>query len=67
MIIAFFGHKNFCEGKQLEQPLLSILEEKICGEDVEFFLGGYGRFDAFALSVARHMSNYDSFFLQFPT
>ncbi len=53
MIIAFFGHKNFCEGKRLEQPLLSILEEKISGEDVEFFLGGYGRFDTFALSVAR--------------
>ena len=48
MIISFCGHSTFREEPEVKEEFLKILEEKISGEDVIFYLGGYGSFDGFA-------------------
>ena len=48
MIITFIGHSNFSEKEKLT---IGVLEEIVKGNNVEFFLGGYGRFDEHALEV----------------
>ena len=45
MIISFCGHSTFREEPEVKEEFLKILEEKISGEDVIFYLGGYGNFD----------------------
>ena len=53
MIITFFGHSNYVTHLVHEQKALEYIE-KVAGEaKVEFFLGGYGNFDSFALSCAK--------------
>lgn len=53
MIVAFFGHSNYVEGQNDEKKLLDMLNEYIAYEKVEFFLGGYGNFDNFALRCCK--------------
>ena len=48
MKITFCGHSNFISNAEIEQRLLSLLEALVGDKDVEFYLGGYGNFDAFA-------------------
>ena len=48
MTVTFCGHSQFTETPKDEEKILSILEEIIIDRDVEFYLGGYGSFDAFA-------------------
>ena len=52
MIITFCGHSDFYDSDNISTKLLDILNDVINGENVEFFLGGYGRFDSFAYSIA---------------
>ena len=53
MIITFCGHSNF-KSKQDDENRLSILLEKISnGQQVDFYLGGYGKFDGFAKDCAK--------------
>lgn len=47
MIITFFGHRDFYSTENDEKYLLSILENSIAGNTVEFYLGGYGNSDTF--------------------
>ena len=47
--IAFFGHSKIQMTKRHEDVLLSFLEEFVGEEKAEFFLGGKGDFDGFAL------------------
>ena len=53
MIIAFCGHSSYLEEIDDEKRLLCGLEQVIHGENVSFYLGGYGRFDDFARACAR--------------
>ena len=53
MIITFCGHSDFYETGDIKERVLSIINELAKGEGVEFFLGGYGRFDSFAYEVAK--------------
>ncbi len=48
MIITFCGHAQYEPTDQDEQKLIAILEETIGEQKVEFYLGGYGKFDHFA-------------------
>ncbi|MDD7457904.1 MAG: hypothetical protein PUK83_05720 [Clostridia bacterium] len=49
MIVAFFGHSNYVEGQNDEKNLINTLSEYAKNKKVEFYLGGYGNFDNFAL------------------
>ena len=53
MIITFFGHSDFIAAKITEEKLDSILSGIPNDEKVDFYLGGYGRFDSFAYTCAK--------------
>ena len=53
MIITFCGHSNYLSNYEDERRLLNLLEETIQGKKVDFYLGGYGGFDNFALKCAK--------------
>ena len=53
MIITFCGHSNFLSNAEDEERLLHLLEEVIRGRKVDFYLGGYGGFDRFALACTK--------------
>lgn len=53
MIISFLGHSDFREDARIKERLLFLLRREARGEDVSFFLGGYGGFDAFARRCAK--------------
>ncbi len=48
MIVAFCGHSYFLKTAEMENTLLSILQERVGDEPCDFYLGGYGSFDSFA-------------------
>ena len=52
MIITFFGHSNYLSNAEEEKRLLELLEIVACDKQVDFYLGGYGEFDRFALKCA---------------
>ena len=48
MVITFCGHSLFAKTDEYEQKMLAFFE-RVAGDDpVDFYLGGYGDFDAFA-------------------
>ena len=49
MIVTFFGHTKIPYGNEVSNKLSQLLEEKINGQDVTFYLGCNGRFDGVAL------------------
>ena len=51
--ITFCGHRDFYPTDQLKQEVIKIITDFVGDEDVEFLLGGYGNFDAFALSCCK--------------
>ena len=51
MIITFFGHSDYMEDAKDKENLLDILQSLTDGKSVEFYLGGYGGFDNFALKA----------------
>lgn len=53
MIVAFCGHSEYVERKNDEKRILDIFYKVVGDEECEFFLGEYGRFDAFAYSCAK--------------
>lgn len=53
MIISFFGHSNLLYTADVEYKLLSVLEETVGNKKADFYLGGYGAFDAFAYSCCK--------------
>lgn len=52
MIIAFCGHSNYLSSLEDEERVLELLEIVADGNQVDFYLGGYGNFDGFALRCA---------------
>ena len=55
MIITFCGHSNFRAEQDDECRLLSLLEEVSKGQQIDFYLGGYGNFDYFAKDCAKKL------------
>ena len=53
MIITFCGHSNYTSSLKDEEQLLKLFEMVACGKQVDFYLGGYGGFDSFALKCAK--------------
>lgn len=53
MIITFCGHSNYLENINDKEYILNILEDLIKNKDVDFYIGGYGNFDYFALKCAK--------------
>ncbi len=53
MRITFCGHGKFSYCKDDEARLLEYLENRISGQDVEFYFGADGSFDSFVLSCCR--------------
>ena len=53
MIISFCGHSEYERSPEDEAKVLNLLEERVKGKSVEFFLGGYGNFDDFAYNCAK--------------
>ncbi len=52
MIITFCGHSTYLSNFEDEEQLLKLLEIVACGNQVDFYLGGYGNFNNFALNCA---------------
>ena len=53
MIITFFGHSSYLGCLEDEERLLAHLERIANKEQVDFYLGGYGKFDCFAYKCAK--------------
>ncbi|MGN0797493.1 MAG: hypothetical protein ACI4M5_04725 [Christensenellales bacterium] len=53
MIITFCGHSDFLPALVDKTKVLKLINEVANGERVEFFLGGYGGFDLFAMQCAK--------------
>ena len=60
MIITFFGHSDFQEKTIHKKVLLDVLEDFIKGQNVLFYVGGYGKFDRFAEQCAREYKKLHS-------
>ena len=53
MIITFFGHSNYIYNVDDEITLMELFENIIQNKKVNFYFGGYGNFDNFALKCAK--------------
>ena len=53
MIVTFFGHRNFSPSEAHKKSLFLILKKLIGDQYVEFYLGGYGNFDAFSYECCK--------------
>ena len=53
MIITFCGHSNYASNSKDANRLLKLIEKVAKTEQVDFYFGGYGNFDAFALKCAK--------------
>lgn len=53
MIITFCGHSDYTSKLQDEKDLFNLIEKVSQGNKVDFYLGGYGNFDKFALKCAK--------------
>lgn len=53
MVITFCGHSNYTATLEDEKHLLTLLEIVAQDKQVDFYLGGYGKFDSFAFQCAR--------------
>ena len=68
MIITFCGHSSYESNLGDEKRLLGLFEQVIRGEQVSFYLGGYGHFDCFARRCARkYQENHSNAELVFVT
>ncbi|MGN0771620.1 MAG: hypothetical protein ACI4MI_03440 [Christensenellales bacterium] len=53
MIITFCGHADYLPGLNDKIKMIELINEISKGETVEFYLGGYGGFDRFAMKCAK--------------
>lgn len=53
MIISFFGHRDFFDENIKREDVVSLIESKAKEKHVDFYLGQYGKFDAFAYDCAK--------------
>lgn len=52
MIVTFCGHSTYIPKCEDETKVLQIVENHANGENIDFYLGGYGNFDFFAKKCA---------------
>ena len=52
MVVTFFGHADFQGEAKFKNKIENILEE-FSFQQIDFYLGGYGNFDSFALRVCQ--------------
>ena len=52
MVITFLGHSDYIYCLEDEEQLLNLIEKVAKDNQVDFYLGGYGNFDNFALKCA---------------
>ena len=57
MVITFWGHSNFQSDAVLKEKMLGILNDIVGINPANFYLGGYGNFDDFALICAKEFQN----------
>ena len=57
MIVSFCGHSNFFEREEFKNEVLNFLEKRVGHQVVEFYLGGYGKFDNFAYKCCKEYEN----------
>ncbi|MBE5765429.1 MAG: hypothetical protein E7339_07555 [Clostridiales bacterium] len=67
MIITFFGHSNFTENLAVKEEIFNLLKERINGEMVTFYIGGYGNFDNFALKICKEYKSTNNAKILFVT
>ena len=48
MVVAFFGHADFCGTESQKEKIFEYLNALTEGKPAEMYLGGYGGFDRFA-------------------
>ena len=53
MVITFCGHSDFSKSEEYEIKLINLLEKFCKQHQVDFYLGDYGKFDAFAYCCAK--------------
>ena len=53
MIVTFCGHAHFSKSEEIEQQILTFLEEKVGDQHADMYLGGYGGFDRFAYDCCK--------------
>jgi len=53
VVITFFGHADFVEKDIFRIQIIENIRALAGNEKVEFYLGGYGNFDLFALKCCR--------------
>lgn len=53
MVVSFFGHRRFVERDVNAGEIIAEIEKMAEGEQVQFYLGEYGCFDAFAHRCAK--------------
>ena len=61
MTVTFCGHSYYQQSTEDESIVLSLLNERCAGADIEFFLGEYGEFDRFAYGCAKKFKKNASF------
>lgn len=57
MIVTFCGHRDCAQSDELRAWLYQRVEQLILDGATDFYLGGYGAFDAMAASVVRSLKN----------
>lgn len=58
MIVTFCGHSTYIPKCEDETKVLQIVENHANGENIEFYLGGYGNFDFLQKNVQRNINQY---------
>ena len=53
MIVAFCGHSQIKKSVELQERILSLLQDEIGDKPAQMYLGGYGEFDAFAYECCK--------------
>ena len=53
MLITFCGHSRISKDVKDESKFLALFDELSNGEDITFYLGGYGNFDFFCKDCAK--------------
>ena len=54
LIITFCGHSKIYDGREeLQEKVIAAIEEFAKGEEITFYLGGYGSFDIIALFACK--------------
>ena len=57
MIVTFCGHSSFTASYQQEEDVVKLIKNVAKNDCVTFYLGGYGKFDIFALGCAHKYKN----------